>query len=104
MHNRLGRSPSQEKSRKGQHFKNWRENLLLLVVNSQAMPPNEKSKVNLGAAANVPCPSLPSLLSYFRAFFTAHVPGYLQPLERRTCSTFTRRVNRLLLTNVLTFL
>jgi hypothetical protein len=40
--------------------------------------------VNFGALANAPSLSLPTFLSYFRAFFTVRVHRYFQPLEPRT--------------------
>ena len=75
---RLGLSPSQEKSRERRTWdirsisnvtcKNWRENLLLFSTGKPRLR-RKNPTVKFGALAGYPSPSLPTFLSYFRAFF-----------------------------------
>jgi hypothetical protein len=77
-HTRRGSSPSQEKSRERRTWdirsisnvtcKNWRENLLLFSTRKPRLR-RKNPTVIFGALAGYPSPSLPTFLSYFRAFF-----------------------------------
>ncbi len=65
---RLGSSLSQGQ---GTKRRTWDENLFVVVVSSQATLRRKTPTVNFGAFVNVPSPSLPTFLSYFRAFFSS---------------------------------
>jgi hypothetical protein len=75
---RLGSSPYQEKIRERRTWdirsisnvtcKNWRENLLLFSTGKPRLR-RKNPMVKFGALAGYPSPSLPTFLSYFRAFF-----------------------------------